>query len=86
MRNILGLVTGHGLLTVTGNDHKQMRKAMNPAFSIANLTARTCASIHHCMPSLTGLAETDMYYEAIDGYELPIYYPDSSLKIVLQSQ
>jgi len=40
MRHILGLVTGYGLLTVTGNEHKQMRKAMNPAFSISNLTAR----------------------------------------------
>lgn len=40
LRNILGLVTGYGLLTVTGNEHKQMRKAMNPAFSIPNLAAR----------------------------------------------
>lgn len=29
MRDILGLVAGYGLLTVTGNEHKQMRKAMN---------------------------------------------------------
>ncbi|KAF8070436.1 cytochrome P450 [Lyophyllum atratum] len=50
LRNILGLVTGHGLLTVTGNEHRQMRKAMNPAFSIPNL-----------------MAQTDMYYKAIDG-------------------
>ncbi|CAA7259771.1 unnamed protein product [Cyclocybe aegerita] len=40
LRNILGLVTGYGLLTVTGNDHKQMRRAMNPAFSIPNLMAQ----------------------------------------------
>lgn len=40
MRDMLGLVAGYGLLTVTGNDHKQMRKAMNPAFSIPNLSAR----------------------------------------------
>ncbi|KAF7967394.1 hypothetical protein HWV62_34447 [Athelia sp. TMB] len=40
MRNILGLVAGYGLLTVTGNEHKQMRKAMNPAFSIPNLSAQ----------------------------------------------
>ncbi|KAF7967470.1 hypothetical protein HWV62_34115 [Athelia sp. TMB] len=30
MRDVLGAVTGYGLLTVTGNEHKQMRKAMNP--------------------------------------------------------
>lgn len=46
MRHFLALVTGYGLLTVTGNEHKQMRKAMNPAFSIPNLTARAYHIIH----------------------------------------
>ncbi|THH17045.1 hypothetical protein EW146_g3696 [Bondarzewia mesenterica] len=41
MRSILGLAAGYGLLTVTGNEHKQMRKVMNPAFSISNLMAQT---------------------------------------------
>ncbi|KAL0960787.1 hypothetical protein HGRIS_005808 [Hohenbuehelia grisea] len=41
MREILGFVAGYGLLTVTGNEHKQMRKAMNPAFSLQNLMAQT---------------------------------------------
>ncbi|KDR66172.1 hypothetical protein GALMADRAFT_148080 [Galerina marginata CBS 339.88] len=41
MRDVLGAVTGYGLLTVTGNEHKQMRKAMNPAFSIPNLMAQS---------------------------------------------
>ncbi|PPQ78897.1 hypothetical protein CVT25_002385 [Psilocybe cyanescens] len=41
MRDVLGSVTGYGLLTVTGNEHKQMRKAMNPAFSIPNLMAQS---------------------------------------------
>ncbi|KAF8868304.1 cytochrome P450 [Infundibulicybe gibba] len=41
MRNILGVVAGYGLLTVTGNEHKMMRKSMNPAFSIPNLMAQT---------------------------------------------
>ncbi|PPQ77754.1 hypothetical protein CVT25_011188 [Psilocybe cyanescens] len=45
LKNILGLVTGHGLLTVTGNAHRQMRKAMNPAFSIPNLMARNLVDI-----------------------------------------
>jgi len=36
-RNTLGEVTGHGLLTVEGEDHKQMRKMMTPAFSSAHL-------------------------------------------------
>lgn len=40
MRDVLELVAGYGLLTTTGEDHKQLRKAMNPAFSIQNLMAR----------------------------------------------
>jgi len=40
MRDTLGIVAGYGLLTVTGNEHRQMRKAMNPAFSIPSLMAR----------------------------------------------
>ncbi|KAF5363349.1 hypothetical protein D9756_000261 [Leucocoprinus leucothites] len=51
LRNILGIVTGHGLLTVTGDEHKQMRKAMNPAFSIPNLMAQT----HMYWESIEGL-------------------------------
>lgn len=43
MRDVLGFATGYGLLTVTGNEHKQMRKTMNPAFSLPNLVARESA-------------------------------------------
>nr|GAT53818.1 predicted protein [Mycena chlorophos] len=41
MRDVLGLVAGYGLLTLTGDEHKQLRKSMNPAFSIQNLTLQT---------------------------------------------
>ncbi|KAF7336378.1 hypothetical protein MVEN_02186400 [Mycena venus] len=51
LRDILGLAAGYGLLTITGDAHKQLRKAMNPAFSIPNLIA----------------PETDVYYEPIEG-------------------
>ncbi|KAI0041381.1 cytochrome P450 [Auriscalpium vulgare] len=40
LRKILGLGAGYGLLAVTGNEHRQMRKAMSPAFSLPNLMAR----------------------------------------------
>lgn len=40
MRNILGMAAGFGLLTVTGDEHRLMRRALNPAFSIPSLTAR----------------------------------------------
>lgn len=36
-RNTLGKVTGHGLLTVEGDDHRAMRRMMSPAFSNAHL-------------------------------------------------
>lgn len=67
MRDTLGLVAGYGLLTVTGDRHKQMRKAMNPAFSISNLTARE----YHSSQSVSEIeraSETEMYYDAIDKY------------------
>jgi cytochrome P450 len=41
LRNVLGIVAGYGLLTVSGDVHKRMRKAMNPAFALPNLMART---------------------------------------------
>lgn len=41
MQNIVGLTAGFGLLTASGDLHKQMRKAMNPAFSVASLKAQT---------------------------------------------
>ncbi|KAF8639028.1 hypothetical protein AX17_001780 [Amanita inopinata Kibby_2008] len=41
MRDVLSLITGNGLLTVTGNEHKQMRRAMNPAFSVPNLIVQS---------------------------------------------
>ncbi|KAH7099367.1 cytochrome P450 [Auriculariales sp. MPI-PUGE-AT-0066] len=49
-RRVLGLVAGYGLLTVTGEEHRLMRKALTPAFSIQHLQA-----------------QTELYYEAIDG-------------------
>ncbi|TFK57630.1 cytochrome P450 [Heliocybe sulcata] len=41
MKNVLGLVAGYGLLTVTGDEHRMMRKVLNPAFSIQNLMSQT---------------------------------------------
>ncbi|KAH7927161.1 cytochrome P450 [Leucogyrophana mollusca] len=39
-RHVFGLVAGYGLLTVTGNEHKMMRKAMNSAFAIPSLMSQ----------------------------------------------
>ncbi|KAI0029997.1 cytochrome P450 [Vararia minispora EC-137] len=41
LRDMLGIVAGYGLLTVTGNEHRQMRRAINPAFSLSNIMAQT---------------------------------------------
>ncbi|KAJ7186890.1 cytochrome P450 [Mycena filopes] len=48
--NVMGLIVGYGLFTVTGDEHKNLRKAITPAFAIPNL-----------------MAQTDMYYEPIEG-------------------
>ncbi|KAJ7172781.1 hypothetical protein C8R43DRAFT_1102685 [Mycena crocata] len=45
-----GLLAGYGLLTVTGNEHKQLRKAMNPAFSIQHLMAHFPPSTSSASP------------------------------------
>ncbi|KAL1685575.1 cytochrome P450 [Schizophyllum commune] len=47
LQHILGLVAGHGLLTTTGKDHRDMRKAMNPAFSLASLAGQLCLYYEH---------------------------------------
>ncbi|KIY66762.1 cytochrome P450 [Cylindrobasidium torrendii FP15055 ss-10] len=37
MQYVLGSVAGYGLLTVEGRDHRQMKRAMNPAFGLQHL-------------------------------------------------
>ncbi|KAF8906184.1 cytochrome P450 [Mucidula mucida] len=37
MRNLLGTITGFGLLTSEGKEHRQMRRAVNPAFGLQQL-------------------------------------------------
>lgn len=39
---MLGLITGRGLLTLHGDEHQELRKVMQPAFSPWNLSARLC--------------------------------------------
>ncbi|KAM6491116.1 Cytochrome P450 [Amanita muscaria] len=41
LRKVLEIMFGYGLVAVAENEHRLMRKAMNPAFSMANLTSRT---------------------------------------------
>ncbi|KAF9448068.1 cytochrome P450 [Macrolepiota fuliginosa MF-IS2] len=71
LRNILGLVTGYGLLTVTGDEHKQMRKVMNPAFSISNLMSQS----HVYWDSTDRLVDIlkDEIGSSNDGQVLPVY-------------
>lgn len=68
MRNILGMVAGYGLLTVTGNEHRMMRKTMNPAFSLSNLIAREL----FCSSSLLEILIQKEYVRLAgrDGYVL----------------
>jgi len=66
LRHILGLITGYGLLTVTGDDHKKMRKAINPAFAIPNLMHRKWSFVHIYLV-LKICEEFPMYFEPVDG-------------------
>ncbi|KAL1754073.1 cytochrome P450 [Schizophyllum commune] len=71
LQHILGLVAGHGLLTTTGKDHRDMRKAMNPAFSLASLAGQLCLYYEH----IEGLVRIfdDFIGDAEGGTVLPTY-------------
>ncbi|KAJ7314919.1 hypothetical protein DFH08DRAFT_820892 [Mycena albidolilacea] len=72
LRDVLGLVAGHGLLTTTGEDHKQLRKAMTPAFSVSNLMAQTDM---YYQPGLLEIMKAEIKKEAIPeaGTVFPMY-------------
>ncbi|KAF8906177.1 cytochrome P450 [Mucidula mucida] len=40
MRNLLGTIAGFGIFTHEGREHRQMRRAMNPAFGLQQLIAQ----------------------------------------------
>ncbi|KAI0033619.1 cytochrome P450, partial [Vararia minispora EC-137] len=40
LRDFLGLAAGYGLLTTIRSEHHQLRKLLNPAFSISNINAQ----------------------------------------------
>lgn len=67
MRNVLGIAAGYGLLTVTGDEHRLMRRAMNPAFSIPNLSSRTSITGPCVKKASTDfIPETEMFYEPVE--------------------
>ncbi|KAJ6494059.1 cytochrome P450 [Mycena vitilis] len=74
MRDVLGLVAGYGLLTLTGDEHKKLRKAMNPAFSIPNLTAQT-DMYHEPIEGLIDIMKAQIKAEVIPeaGKIFPMY-------------
>ncbi|TDL20852.1 cytochrome P450 [Rickenella mellea] len=67
VRNILGVSAGWGLLTETGDVHRQMRRNLNPAFSITSLAERERHNSSFLLRCTFHLAETDMYYEPTYG-------------------
>ncbi|PFH48129.1 hypothetical protein AMATHDRAFT_66232 [Amanita thiersii Skay4041] len=74
LKHILGIVAGYGLLTVTGMEHRLMRRAMNPAFSIPNLTSQ----IHMYYDSIDGLIkilndEIEAQANPADGKRIRVY-------------
>ncbi|KAL1744731.1 cytochrome P450 [Schizophyllum fasciatum] len=71
LQRTLGLVAGHGLLTVTGKDHRDMRKAMSPAFSLASLTSQL-DMYHEHIETLIRIFD-DFICDSEDGVVLPTY-------------
>ncbi|KAI0042708.1 cytochrome P450 [Auriscalpium vulgare] len=71
LRNLFGLLAGYGLLTVTGNDHRQMRKAMSPAFSSVNLMART-DMYYRAINNLVGVVQS-LVSGTSKGKVIPLY-------------
>ncbi|KAF8346059.1 cytochrome P450 [Amanita rubescens] len=66
LRHLLGITTGYGLLTVTGDEHRLMKKAMNPAFSMPNLMSQ----IHTYYNSIDGLVK--LMHDQIDAQKEPM--------------
>ncbi|KAF9441620.1 cytochrome P450 [Macrolepiota fuliginosa MF-IS2] len=71
MKGILGLVTGYGLLTVEKNEHRQMRRMMNPAFSLPNLVSQM-DKYHDATESLIKILD-DKTSLSPQGEVLPMY-------------
>ena len=70
MRKALGITSGYGLLTVTGNEHRQMRRAINPAFAIPHLMNRALIILSSRQVYPLPIVEVDMYYDSIEKCEL----------------
>ncbi|KAJ7455984.1 cytochrome P450 [Mycena galericulata] len=61
-RNMMWVGVGRGLSTVTGDDHKRMRAALNPAFSNLNLSL---SSLQFSTPKLIATPEMAEYYASM---------------------
>ncbi|KAF8640723.1 hypothetical protein AX17_000375 [Amanita inopinata Kibby_2008] len=66
LRHVLGIVSGYGLLTVTGYEHRLMKKTMNPAFSIPNLTSQIHL-YHDSIDSLVKILKDEINSQAEPG-------------------
>ncbi|KAK0217926.1 cytochrome P450 [Armillaria fumosa] len=72
LRNFFELITGRGLLTVMGDEHKQMRRVMNPAFSLQNLMAQT-DMYYEPITNLVNIISTKLDLDGRKGAILPMY-------------
>ncbi|KAK0501298.1 cytochrome P450 [Armillaria luteobubalina] len=72
LRNFFELITGRGLLTVMGDEHKQMRRVMNPAFSLQNLMAQT-DMYYEPITNLVNIISTKLDLSDGKGAILPMY-------------
>ncbi|KAI0345150.1 cytochrome P450 [Trametopsis cervina] len=76
LQHILGITAGYGLLTVTGEEHRLMRRTLNPAFSIASLSAQTdmyYPPIYSLVSILKAQCKQAAEKTKVQGLVIPVY-------------
>ncbi|KAF8914656.1 cytochrome P450 [Mucidula mucida] len=71
INKLLELIAGRGLLTLHGDEHQHIRKAMNPAFSLSSLSSRE--HDHFSTFGSICLLESEMYHAPIQSDVIHMY-------------
>ncbi|KAJ7915751.1 cytochrome P450 [Mycena leptocephala] len=82
LRDILGMTAGNGLFTITGDAHKKLRKAINPAFSIPNLITPYFTKIHRLVEILKGQIKGEVDPEAGKVFQMYRFMGKVALDII----
>ncbi|KAJ7779217.1 cytochrome P450 [Mycena metata] len=72
IRDVMGMIVGYGLFTVTGEEHKKLRRQITPAFAIPNLMAQT-DMYYEPIEGLLEIMKSELKAETDAGKVFPIY-------------